>query len=297
MFDNLILKLASRNIIYMNDKKFLQKKYFLKFGKKLDLNNPKTFNEKLQWLKLYDRNPEYTKMVDKYAVRSYISKKIGQEYLIPLIGVYNKFEEIKFEELPNQFVLKCTHDSGSTIVCKDKNQFDFDDAKKKINRKMKMNFYYVGREWPYKNVKPKIIIEKYMEDNEQSELRDYKLMCFNGKVKCSFVCSERYSESGLKIDIYDLEWKKMEVKRNHPNSSIEIAKPKNYEIMIELAEKLSKGIPFVRVDFYEIEGKLYFGELTFFPGSGLKEFIPEKYDNILGDMLELPREKREKNEK
>ena len=297
MFDNLILKLASRNIIYMNDKKFLQKKYFLKFGKKLDLNNPKTFNEKLQWLKLYDRNPEYTKMVDKYAVRSYISKKIGQEYLIPLIGVYNKFEEIKFEELPNQFVLKCTHDSGSTIVCKDKNQFDFDDAKKKINRKMKMNFYYVGREWPYKNVKPKIIIEKYMEDNEQSELRDYKLMCFNGKVKCSFVCSERYSESGLKIDIYDLEWKKMEVKRNHPNSSIEIAKPKNYEIMIELAEKLSKGIPFVRVDFYEIEGKLYFGELTFFPGSGLTEFIPEKYDNILGDMLELPREKREKNEK
>ncbi len=283
--------------IRISDKTYLEILYKKIFNKELDLDNPKTFNEKLQWLKLYDRNSQYTEMVDKYQVKKYIADLIGEGYIIPTLGIYDKFDEIDFDKLPNQFVLKCTHDSGSTVICRDKNYFDYKLARKKIEKALKRNFFYGGREWPYKNVKPKIIIEKYMEDNEQSELRDYKLMCFNGKVKCSFVCSERYSESGLKIDIYDLEWKKMEVKRNHPNSSIEIAKPKNYEIMIELAEKLSKGIPFVRVDFYEIEGKLYFGELTFFPGSGLTEFIPEKYDNILGDMLELPREKREKNEK
>ena len=156
----------------------------------------------------------------------------------------------------------------------------------------KRNYYIVHREWPYKNIKPRIIIEKYMENDDKTELKDYKFMCFNGKVRCSFVCSDRYGKDGLKVDFYDLEWNKMPFQRHYPNSKKDIPKPKNYDLMIKLAEKLSSGIPFLRVDFYEINGKVYFGELTFFPGSGFEEFTPEEYDRMLGDMLELPKEKR-----
>lgn len=287
MLNKLLIKLASRNLIYLSDKNFLRKKYFLKLGKKLNLNKPITFNEKMQWLKLYDRKPEYTNMVDKYEVRKYITETIGKEYLIPIIGVYDKFEQINFDKLPNQFVIKCTHDSGSTIICKDKRNFDVNVAKKKIKSCQKINFYLKGREWPYKNVKHRIIIEKYMKNDDNGELKDYKFMCFNGKVKCSFVCSNRYNDEGMKIDFYDLDWNKMSFQRHYPNSEEQITKPKNYELMIKLAEKLSNNIPFVRVDFYEINGKIYFGELTFFPGSGFEEFTPEKYDEILGQWINL----------
>ena len=290
---DIIIVFAEKNILRISDKRFLKILYKNKMGKKLNLKNPNTFNEKLQWLKLYDRNPDYTKMVDKYEVKKYVAKTIGEEYIIPTLGIYNDFDEINFEKLPNQFVIKCTHDSGGNIICKDKTKLDFKNARKKIGKCLKRNYYNAGREWPYKNVKPRIIIEKYMQDGIQDELMDYKFMCFNGKVKCSFVCSERYEKDGLKVDFYDLNWNKMPFQRHYPNSNKDIPKPKNYELMIQLAEKLSKEIPFVTVDFYEINGKVYFGELTFFPGSGFEEFTPEKYDKILGDMLELPKEKRE----
>ena len=275
--------------IRISDEKFLKIRFKRCLNKELDLENPKTFNEKLQWLKLYDRNPKYTEMVDKYSVKEYITKLIGKEYVIPTLGIYNTFEEIDFEKLPNQFVLKCTHDSGSTIICRDKSEFDYKAAKKKIGKALKRNFFYSGREWPYKNIKPRIIVEKYMESKDGKGLLDYKFMCFNGKVKCSFVCLDRNNKNGLKVDFYDLEWNKLPFERHYPNSKIIVPKPKNYNLMLKLAEELSREIPFVRVDFYEIDEKIYFGELTFYPGSGYEEFTPEKYDEVIGDMLVLPR--------
>lgn len=270
----------------LSDKLYLKIIFKLRLGYSLDLKNPQTFNEKLQWLKLYDRNPKYIQMVDKYEVRKYISENIGEEYLIPLIGVYNRFEEINFEELPNQFVIKCTHDSGGVVICKNKSKFDIRKAKEKIKKSMKRNFYYSGREWPYKNIKPKIIIEQYMEDKKAKELIDFKIMCFNGIPKFSFTCFERYND-GLKVTFYNLSWEKMSFERHYPSSTKNIEKPKNYELMLELSKKLSKNIPFVRVDWYEINGKLYFGELTFYPGSGLEEFKPFSWDKKLGNLLSL----------
>lgn len=269
------------------DKIFLKHVFYRNMGKKLDIKNPKTFNEKLQWLKLYDRNPQYTKLVDKYEVRKYISQLIGEEYLIPLIGVWGRFDDIDFNSLPNQFVLKCTHDSGGLVICRDKSKLDINVAREKINKSLNRNFYYQGREWPYKNVKPRIICEKYMVDESMVELKDYKFMCFNGEVKCSFVCLNRQSLAGLNVDFYDIDWNPMPFERHYPSSGTVIPKPKNYSKMVEFAEILSKNIPFVRVDFYEANGQLYFGELTFYPGSGYEEFAPESYDYLLGSWIEI----------
>ena len=293
IFAKAIINLSNKNIINISDKQYLVLMGKVRMNKKMNIENPKTFNEKLQWLKLYDRNPEYTKMVDKYEAKKYVSEIIGDEYIIPTLGIYNNFDEIDFEKLPNQFVMKCTHNSGGNIICKDKGHFDYKFARKWMGNCLKRNYYNYNKEWVYKNIKPRIIVEKYMQDRGEDELKDYKLMCFNGKVKCSFVCSDRYNNKGLKVDFFDINWNKMPFERKYPNSTQKIQKPINYELMIEFAEKLSRNIPFLRVDFYEINGKIYFGELTFFPGSGFEEFRPEKYDRILGDMLELPKEKRE----
>lgn len=272
---------------WMPDETYLKLRYYAIFEKKLDIRNPQTFNEKLQWLKLYDRSTSYTNLVDKYEVRKYISKTIGEEYLIPLIGVWDNFDDIDFSILPNEFVLKCTHDSGGVVICTDKSKFDIEEAKRKINKCLRRNFYYSGREFPYKNIKPKIICEKYLTEDSGTELKDYKFLCFNGKVKTLFVCSNRNSKNGLKIDFYDTDWKLMPFERHYPSSGIKIDKPKNYDKMIELSEKLSKDISFLRVDFYEVNSKLYFGELTFYPGSGFEEFTPESYDLLLGSWIKL----------
>lgn len=286
----LIPKLGCRGFFkWIPDDIYLKLVYKAYFKKKLDLKKPITFNQKLQWLKLYDRNPKYTKLVDKYEVREYIKKEIGEEYLIPLIGVYDNFDDINFDDLPNQFVLKCTHDSGGVVICKDKNKLNKESVRKKINKSLEYNYYYLWREWPYKNVKPRIICEQYMTDNLDEELKDYKFMCFNGEVKCLFVCLNRNSSSGLNVDFYNLDWDLMPFERHYKNSGQKIKKPNNFDKMIELARKLSRDIPFVRVDFYEVEGKVYFGELTFYPGSGLEEFTPHKYDEILGNWLQLPK--------
>ena len=293
----ILLALSRRRLIILSDKKYIKLKFKLLCNKKLNLKDPQSFNEKIQWLKLYDRNPKYTKMVDKYEAKKYVSSMIGEEYIIPTLAVYKKFDEIEWDKLPDKFVIKCTHDSGGLVICNDKRKIDKEKAKKKINKSLKKNYYYYSKEWPYKNVKPRIIIEKYLKDDKEEDLKDYKFMCFGGKVKCSFVCLNRNSEKGLHINFYDLDWNKMPFKRHYPNSNTVVPKPINYELMIKLAEKLAKDIPFVRVDFYEVNGNVYFGELTFYPGSGMEEFEPEEYDKILGDMLMLPTNKvGEKNE-
>lgn len=271
------------------DKKYIETEYELSMGHKPNLDDPRTFNEKLQWLKLHDRNKIYTSLVDKYKVKEIINNKIGEKYVIPTLFAYDKYSDIDFKALPSQFVMKCTHDSGGLVICKDKNSFDKKRAKKKINACLKRKYYYIHREWPYKNVKPRIIIEKYMKDNNTEELTDYKVMCFNGKAKMIFTCTERYSD-GLKVTFFDTDWNKLPFERHYPSSDKPINKPRNLEQMLKLSEKLSEGIPFVRIDWYEINGKLYFGEYTFYPGAGLEEFTPEEWDEKLGNMIKINKE-------
>lgn len=276
----------------MPDEEYLKRFFLAYMGHPLDLENPRTFNEKLQWLKLYNRCPEYTMMVDKYLVRQYVADKIGEKYLIPLLGVWNDPNEIDFDALPAQFVLKCNHNSGlGMCICRDKNRLNIQKVKNDLRKGLKQNYYLTGREWPYKNVLRKIIAEKYMEDflneNDKQSLLDYKLMCFNGVVKCSFVCSNRFSSEGLHVTFFDRNWSMMPFKRHYPSLKEKLPKPSTYDEMIRLAEILSKDIPFIRVDFYEVNGKVYFGELTFYPGGGLEEFKPEEWDYTLGSWIDL----------
>lgn len=272
----------------MPDEVYLKRRFKAEMGKDLDLTKPETFNEKLQWLKLYDRRPEYTMMVDKYLVRRYIADTIGEEYLIPLLGVWDDPEQIDFDALPDRFVLKSNHNSGlGMCICKDKSKLDIPMAKAKLAKGLKQNYYLTGREWPYKNVKPRIIAEEYMEDRN-GELQDYKIMCFDGEVKCSFVCSDRFSEKGLHVTFFDLDWNVLPFERHYPARKDGLPKPAQYEKMLELAQTLSQGIPFVRVDFYEVDGKVYFGELTLYPGCGFEAFSPEEWDHTLGSWITLP---------
>lgn len=269
------------------DAAYLKYMYRKVMGKKLDLENPRTFNEKLQWLKLHDRRPEYTKMVDKYEVRQYIKEKIGEEYLIPLVGgPWDKFEDIDFSKLPEQFVLKCTHDSGSVEICKDKGNFDIPLVRNRFNRALKGNFFYGGREWPYKYVKPRIIAERYISDTKGGEIVDYKLHCFNGEVKLILVCVDRTCEE--KKVFYGSQWNKLPVKRPNMSSDVDISRPRMLEHMIRIAQIFSAQIPFLRVDLYETSGRLYFGELTFFPAGGFEPFEPEEWDAIMGEWISLP---------
>ncbi|MBR3255373.1 MAG: glycosyl transferase [Clostridia bacterium] len=296
--NKLFLNLCSRNIIKINDEKYLRLLYKFKMHSKLDLKNPKSFNEKLQWLKLNDRNNNYTTMVDKYQVKQYVANILGKEYIIPTLGIYNKFDEIDFDKLPNKFVIKCTHDSGGVIIVKDKKVFDKKAAKKKISKKLKFNYYYSCREWPYKNVKPRIIVEQYLKNDNGKELPDYKFFCFNGKVKMILVCSNRKGNY-KNTNFYDTNWNLLPFTRKSHNNSLKIIeRPHNLEEMINIAENLAKNIPFIRVDLYEVNNKVFFGELTFYPSSGFEGFNPDEWDKILGDMLELPNNKEEeKNEK
>ena len=275
---------------HLPDEKYLKRKFKAVFGYELNLAHPTTFNEKLQWLKLYDRNPLYTTLVDKVAVKDYVAKMIGAEYIIPTLGVWDNPDEIDFDKLPNQFVLKCNHNSGlGMCICKDKSKLNIKQVKKELTKGLKQNYYLTGREWPYKDVPRKIIAEQFMRDADNSEeLKDFKLMCFNGKVKCSFVCSERFTPNGLKVTFYDSNWEIMPFERHYPRCKTPLPKPTNYNEMVSLAETLSQDIPFVRVDFYSINGKTYFGELTFHPGSGFEEFTPFAWDKTLGDWLKLP---------
>ncbi len=273
----------------MSDKAYLKLRYNCIMGKKLNLDNPVTYNEKLQWLKLYDRKPEYTKMVDKYEAKKYVADIIGEEYIIPTLGVWDNVNDIDFDTLPNQFVLKCTHDSGGLVICKDKAELDIENAKNTLNHFLNRNFYNVHREWPYKDVKHRIIAEKYMEDESGKDLKDYKFFCFNGEPKLLYISEGLSDHSTAKISFADMDYNIAEFKRNDFKPFNELPKkPINFEKMKELAKVLSKDRAFIRVDFYEINKKIFFGELTFFPCSGYLPFDPEKYDKILGDWITLP---------
>lgn len=269
------------------DKWYLQMLYRRVFDKKLDLKNPKGFNEKLFWLKLYDRRPDYTIMVDKYAVKDYVANIIGEQYIIPTLGVWDKPEDINWDSLPNQFVLKCTHDSGGLVICRDKNALDKEAAIKRIRKCLKREYYKAGREWPYKNVPHRIIAEKYMEDKSVGDLPDYKFFCFDGEVKALFIGTERGS-GDVKFDYYDADFNHLDLIQMHPMSGKVLPKPENFEKMKELASKLSKGIPHVRVDFYNINGAIYFGEMTFYHHGGVIPFHPEEWDNTFGSWIKLP---------
>jgi len=272
---------------FIPDKIYLKMQYWYHFKKILNLNDPKTFNEKIQWLKLYDRKPEYTQLVDKYEVRKYIKETIGEEYLIPLIGVYDSVDDINWDNLPDKFVLKCTHGSQCNIICNDKTKLDIENSKKKLRKWMNRNWYWYGREWPYKNVKPRIICEKYMVDESGIELKDYKYFCFNGKPKIMFVATDRGIDT--RFDFYDMEFNHLPIMQHYKNAVKKIVKPKAFDEMAKLASQLSKDIPHVRVDFYDINGKVFFGELTFSHFSGFVEFIPNEWDYRIGSMLKLPK--------
>lgn len=274
----------------MDDKKYICRCFKKKLKKDLDLDSPISFNEKLQWLKINDRNQLYTTLVDKIAVKEYISKVIGKQFIIPTIGVWDSPEEIDFESLPDKYVMKCNHNSNMGLcICKDKSNLNVEKVKKELRQGLKRNYYYSGREWPYKDVPPKILAEMYLENSETGGLTDYKIHCFNGKPKFILVCKDRFSQSGLTEDFFTIDWEHMSVKRpNHRNAASPIPRPDKLEEMLSLAEKLSESIPFVRVDFYLIDGNVYFSELTLYPASGFVSFDPEEWDKTFGDWLILP---------
>ncbi len=276
----------------LSDKAYLKLAYKFTMGKPLNLKNPVTFNEKLQWLKLYNRKPIYTVMVDKYKVREYIAEKLGEEYLIPLVGVWDSVEEIDFDGLPERFVMKCNHNSGKGMyICKDKSQMDVAKVKKELKAGLKENYYMHGREWPYKDVPRKIIAEQYMVDGETKELRDYKFFCFDGRVDCVMVCIDR-SIGEPKFYFFDREWKLLRYNKRGKAAAEDftLPAPTNIAEMFDIAEKLSAGLPYSRIDLYSVEGKTYFGEITFFPDSGLDTNILEEMDIYWGEQLRLPLE-------
>lgn len=274
---------------HLSDEKFIRKAYKVRMGKELSLEHPTTYNEKLQWLKLNDRNPLYTQMVDKYEVKKIVASAIGEEYIIPTLGVWDKFEDIDFDKLPKQFVLKCTHNSGGLVICKDKSNLNLEKAKQKINRSLAFDYYYNSREWPYKNVQPRIIAEQYMENADGSAIDDYKIQCFDGNVDNIMVCVGRFEKSGVRYHYFDKEWNYLPYcpYEGINGENVNIAPPEKLNEMLEIAEKLSKGIPQLRVDLYEIKGQVYFGELTFFTSSGFDTTITEEADQILGSKLKL----------
>lgn len=276
----------------LSDKSFIKKIYKEKMGKEINLSDPKTFCEKQNWLKLYDRKPIYTVMVDKYLAREFVAERIGEDYLVPLIGAWDSADDIDFSLLPNKFVLKCNHNSDVTI-CTDKSSLDTEKVRKKLNEQLKIDYYTHKREWAYKNVPRKIICEKFMENTNGENLVDYKLFCFNGIPKFVMVNSNRFGKEGVKVDMYDMQWKHMEMQDGHyPNAGDIFAKPACFDEMCKLAEILSKDTSSLRVDFNYWDNKLYFGELTFFHSAGLESFMPEKWDKILGEWVTLPKKRR-----
>ena len=284
------LGLIRRYGAWIPDKIFLEWQFRLTMGYRLDLNNPKTFSEKLQWLKLYDRRPEYTMMVDKVKVKEYVASVIGPQCIIPTLGVWDRPEEIEWDKLPDKFVLKCTHDSGGLIICKNKSTIDKEASISKLKKSLLKNYYLEGREWPYRDVPRHIIAEKYIEPQSNTvDLPDYKWYCFNGEPKfCQVIQNRSTNET---IDFFDINWIHQEFIGLNPKacySLIPIERPVTLATQIHIAKKLSKGIPFSRVDLYSVENKVYFGEITFYPMSGMGYFYPKEYNRILGDQIKLP---------
>lgn len=260
-----------------------------RLGYKCDLENPKTFNEKIQWLKLHDRKELYHDLVDKFEVKRIVGNLIGNEYIIPTLGIWRKFDDIDFAGLPDRFVLKCTHDSASVVLCTDKASFDYSSSREKLTEALKTDYYhYDGRQWAYKGVERRIIAEEYLDEGNNAGLTDYKFMIFGGECRCVFVCAGRQSK--LRLDAYDMDWQLMPFTRNnHPNMKEKVPRPQCYDTMLMLAERIAGLVdnPFVRVDFYQVDGKVYFGEVTFYPEGGLGIFYPNEWDVVLGNWIKL----------
>ena len=294
----IFLFLAQKNKLNnIKDERYLKLIYRAIMNRKLNLTNPKTFNEKIQWLKLYDRNPLYTTLVDKYEVKKYIANELGVEYIIPNIGVWNSFDEIDFDSLPDKFVLKCTHDSGTVVICKDKQSFNFEAAKQKLSQRMKYNYYYNFREWPYKDVSPRIIAENFLTDEESNNkgLTDYKFFCFNGEPKFLYVSTGLEDHKTAHISFLSLDWEFTSFQRSDyaPLETLP-KKPSKLDEMLKISKTLAKDFPFVRVDLYQINNRVYFSELTFHPCGGMTPFKKAEDDKAIGDMLILPIKKTEK---
>lgn len=270
------------------DEAYLKLKYRIRMGKKLNLKNPRTFNEKLQWLKLHDRKPEYTTMVDKAAVKALVAEKIGSQYVIPTLGIWDSFDEIDFDALPDQFVLKCTHDSGGLVICKDIRTLDKEATRKKIEKSLGVNYYLRSREWPYKNVKPRILAEMYMKDSSHEDLPVYKFFCFRGEPRI-IQTIQNDKQVNETIDYFDAQWNRLELRQNYPNSDCPLTKPERLEEMLQLVKQLAGDMPFIRVDLYLLNGDIYFSEYTFYSDAGFSRFYPDKWDAILGDWIRLER--------
>ena len=277
---------ASKGFRFLDDKTYLSLMYFSIYKKKINLKNPKLFSEKLQWLKLYDRSPLYTKMVDKYEAKKYVANIIGEEYIIPTLGVWDKFDDIDFNKLPSHYVLKCTHDSGGLVICRN-HDINIESAKQKIENSLHTDYYWLFREWPYKNVKPRIIAEKFL-DNGINGLIDYKFYCFNGEPKFLYVSKGLEDHRTARISFLNLDWTFANYHRDdYAEFETLPPKPINYETMLNIARKLSSGIKFLRVDLYEVDNHVYFSELTFSPNSGFMTFRDEETDAEIGSLLDI----------
>lgn len=282
--------LEKSHLLYgLNDEHYLRLMWFIKTGKKLNLKTPQSYNEKLQWLKLYNRNPLYSTIVDKIAVKDYIADIIGPEYVIPTLRVWNDCNSIAIDDLPGKFVLKTNDGSSSAgvVVCKDKSSFDLEKAKNKLLQSQRGSVYKDTREWPYKDIVSKVFAEQYLED-ETGELRDYKFFCFDGVVKALFIATERFGDE-VKFDFFDENFNHIDLYQVHKMSGKQIAKPKGFDEMKAIASKLSKGFPHVRVDLYCVKGKVHFGEMTFFHHGGFAPFHPEKWNYTFGEWIKLPK--------
>lgn len=279
-----------RTAPFWSDKTYLKLKFYAMFGYKLDLNNPKGYNEKCQWLKLFYRKPEFITMVDKYAVKDYVAEKIGKEYVVPCYGVWEHFDDIDVKKLPNSFVLKCTHDSGGFVVVPDKTNFNMEEAKKKIEEGLAKDYYYYTREWPYKHVPKRILAEQYLDSLGKPESVEYKLTCMDGEVKFITVCGgiPHVAYELRSNDHFTKEWKRLDWYAAYKPKGGAIPKPKEMDEIVRLSEILSSGIPQVRVDWYVHNGKIYFGEMTFYTWAGFAEFEPWEWNFKLGEWIKLP---------
>lgn len=285
-----VLRKVSRFIWPGNDKAYLKTLFRCRPHEKLDFDNPVTFNEKLQCLKFHYRQPICTRMVDKYEARKIVRERIGEEYLIPLLGVYDNFDEIDFDKLPDKFVLKANNDSGGVVICHDKSELDMGKARKRLTRSMESSYFWKGREYPYKDIKPRIIAEKMMTDPEHPDLQDYKFFCFNGEPRILFYVSCRQTQRKGNFDYFDVKTGSRLPITNpgYPHSDIDRIEVRNMDKMVEIASKLSEGFPFIRIDLYNIEGRVYFGEFTFFDGGGFTPYKPEEWSVRLGEWIKLP---------
>ena len=285
-----VMTLIKKGLRFLPDKAYILLYYRLRVGRRLNKKNPTTLNEKLQWMKFNYRFPLQSIVSDKLLVRDYVADKIGEEYLIPLIGTWEKYDDIDFEKLPNKFVLKCNHDSGGLVVCTDKSKLNHREARNKIEKSLKSNFFYIGREYQYRNIKPRIICEQFISDNGKVPM-DYKIYCFNGKPDVILVCKDRFSANTHRASYlyFDQEWRFQPLNKGDENlTEVDVPKPKNLDRMIEIAKELSKDFLFARIDLYNIDGKIYFGEITLSPNSGFDPDIKYETDLMLGEKLKIP---------